>query len=106
MTMATRALLHAHKSALRSRVVLKVPFQNAGTVAGGLKATLSNPGVSEEAKIDAQERLGALDAGAAVEDVQTGGANTGSGKNPGNVAGGLKSTINSEDPLPALLDSV
>ncbi|MBW0481224.1 hypothetical protein O181_020939 [Austropuccinia psidii MF-1] len=60
---------------------------NPGNVAGGLKATINNPKVSQEAKDSAQHRLETEDFPSTAE------ANQGE-KNPGNVAGGLKAAIN------------
>ena len=70
--------------------------KNPGNVAGGLKATLNNPNVSQEAKDNAQERLDSLEGGAPVEEVMSGstGHKTSGEKNPGNVAGGYKATLN------------
>jgi hypothetical protein len=68
--------------------------KNPGNVAGGLKATLKNPNVSDEAKDNAQERLDALESGAPVEEVQSQTSGAHSEKNLGNVIGGYKATLN------------
>lgn len=75
--------------------------KNPGNVAGGLKATMNNPNVSDEAKDNAKERLDQLEHGANVDDVASSGSSSkASGeKNPGNVIGGLKGALNSELPL-------
>ncbi|KAI1380825.1 conidiation protein 6 [Hypoxylon crocopeplum] len=58
-------------------------------IAGGHKATLNNPNVSQEAKEHSKH---VLDNEFNSGDVSKSGDNE--GKNPGNVAGGLKATIN------------
>ncbi|TFK99694.1 hypothetical protein BDV98DRAFT_133693 [Pterulicium gracile] len=70
--------------------------KNPGNVAGGLKATMNNPNVSDEAKDNAKERLDQLEHGANVDDVASSGSSSkASGeKNPGNVIGGLKGALN------------
>ncbi|TFL06883.1 Conidiation protein 6-domain-containing protein [Pterulicium gracile] len=67
--------------------------KNPGNVAGGLKATLNNPRVSDEAKNDAKERLDAMKSGAPVDEVQTQTSATDADKNPGNQIGGYKATL-------------
>ena len=67
--------------------------KNPGNVAGGLKATLNNPRVSDEAKNQARERLDALEGGAAVEEVETQTSAAHADKNDGNVIGGYKATL-------------
>lgn len=69
--------------------------KNPGNVAGGLKATLNNPRVSDEAKNDAKERLDAMKSGAPVDEVQTQTSATDADKNPGNQIGGYKATLSS-----------
>jgi len=60
--------------------------------AGGLKASIKNPNVSDEAKESAQERLDNL-----PEDTsETGDRGVSAGKNTGNVLGGYKATLKSE----------
>ncbi|KAI9817344.1 MAG: hypothetical protein M1826_001626 [Phylliscum demangeonii] len=60
---------------------------NPGNVAGGYKATLSNPNTSEEAKEHAKEVLETEFAGGDTS------SSSDAGKNPNNVAGGLKATL-------------
>ncbi|KAL1745345.1 Conidiation protein 6-domain-containing protein, partial [Schizophyllum fasciatum] len=60
--------------------------KNPNRVAAGLKATVHNPNVSEEAKQSATERL--HDMGTDVE-----GAPTASGKDEGNVIRGYKAAL-------------
>ncbi|KAI9701100.1 MAG: hypothetical protein M1836_001769 [Candelina mexicana] len=62
-------------------------MSNPGNIAGGHKATLNNPKVSDEAKQHSKEVLDSEFDGGNV-----GGDNT--EKNPNRVAGGLKATTN------------
>ncbi|KAI9883901.1 MAG: hypothetical protein M1823_004315 [Watsoniomyces obsoletus] len=61
---------------------------NPGNVAGGHKATINNPNVSEEAKQHSKEVLENEFNGGDV------GKTKNDNKNPNNVAGGLKATLN------------
>ncbi|KAF5651493.1 conidiation 6 (con-6) [Fusarium sp. NRRL 52700] len=54
-------------------------------VAGGHKATISNPNTSEEAKENSRQVL--------ENEFNVTGAGDNKEKNPGNVAGGLKATL-------------
>ncbi|PLW19931.1 hypothetical protein PCANC_00422 [Puccinia coronata f. sp. avenae] len=62
-------------------------MSNPGNVAGGLKATINNPNVSEQAKANAEHRLETEFDLAPADDNAT------QGKNPGNVIGGMKAAI-------------
>ncbi|CAH7675253.1 Conidiation protein 6-domain-containing protein [Phakopsora pachyrhizi] len=62
-------------------------MSNPGNVAGGLKATINNPKVSDEAKQHAQSRL-------ENEEFSSANDRGGETKNPGNVLGGIKAAIN------------
>ncbi|KAI9849108.1 MAG: hypothetical protein M1837_005338 [Sclerophora amabilis] len=62
-------------------------MSNIGNIAGGHKATLNNPKVSDEAKQHSKEVLDNEFEGGKV-----GGGKTDDEKNPNNVAGGLKAT--------------
>ncbi|KAH8828663.1 Conidiation protein 6-domain-containing protein [Flagelloscypha sp. PMI_526] len=65
--------------------------KNLGNVAGGLKATLKNPNVSEEAKESAAERL---DSGNfETEATELSRSRPDELKNEGNVIGGYKATL-------------
>ncbi|KAI4517424.1 hypothetical protein K525DRAFT_210931 [Schizophyllum commune Loenen D] len=64
-----------------------VEGKNPGRVAAGLKASIHNPNVSDEAKQSATERL--HDMGADVDDAPS----TTSGKNEDNVIRGYKATL-------------
>ncbi|EFP91377.1 hypothetical protein PGT21_023821 [Puccinia graminis f. sp. tritici] len=59
---------------------------NPGNVAGGLKATINNPNVSEQAKAHAEDRLEKEFSLVADEGNES--------KNPKNVIGGIKAAIN------------
>ncbi|KAH9462510.1 hypothetical protein MJO28_002714 [Puccinia striiformis f. sp. tritici] len=61
-------------------------MSNPGNVAGGLKATINNPNVSDEAKAHAEERL-------ETEDFPSVADETNQTKNPNNVIGGIKAAI-------------
>jgi len=61
-------------------------------VARGLKATLSNASVSDEAKENAEARLEEM-SGASTTEETAGTTSDESGKNPANVARGLKAAI-------------
>ncbi|ODQ56120.1 conidiation-specific protein 6 [Saitoella complicata NRRL Y-17804] len=63
---------------------------NPGNVAGGYKATLNNPNVSDEAKQHAQEMLDSGD----FESAPSSSKHDDSMKNTGNVIGGYKATLN------------
>ncbi|TFK67638.1 hypothetical protein BDN72DRAFT_960877 [Pluteus cervinus] len=66
--------------------------KNPSNVAGGLKAAIHNPNVSEEAKESAKARLEEM--GTGVESTTSGSDAGDAGlKNEGNVIGGYKATL-------------
>ncbi|KAL1700266.1 Conidiation protein 6-domain-containing protein [Schizophyllum commune] len=68
-----------------------VEGKNPGRVAAGLKASIHNPNVSDEAKQSATERL--HDMGADVDDAPSVQHAAASGKNEDNVIRGYKATL-------------
>ncbi|EAU84012.1 hypothetical protein CC1G_11450 [Coprinopsis cinerea okayama7 len=66
---------------------MPVQSKNAGNVAGGLKASINNPNVSEQAKDNARQRLEDEDLGDITD------RESSSDKNEGNVIGGYKATL-------------
>ncbi|EGG11980.1 uncharacterized protein MELLADRAFT_73948 [Melampsora larici-populina 98AG31] len=64
-------------------------MSSANHIAGGLKATLKNPNVSEEAKERALDRLENEDFSTTADESEK----TTEAKNPGNVIGGMKAAL-------------
>merc|ERR1712007_161196 len=64
-----------------------VKMANPGNVAGGLKATINNPNVSEQAKANAEHRLETEEFPSVADEANQ-------SKNPNNVVGGMKAAIN------------
>ncbi|KAL5534264.1 hypothetical protein ACEPAG_726 [Sanghuangporus baumii] len=65
--------------------------KNTGNIAGGHKATLKNPNVSEEAKQNSQQLLDEFESSGDLPEQQF---DTDAGKNTGNFIGGHKATLN------------
>ncbi|KAG2007172.1 hypothetical protein CC2G_014889 [Coprinopsis cinerea AmutBmut pab1-1] len=71
---------------------MPVQSKNAGNVAGGLKASINNPNVSEQAKDNARQRLeGEYIMNEDLGDITD--RESSSDKNEGNVIGGYKATL-------------
>ncbi|KAL0953936.1 hypothetical protein HGRIS_005100 [Hohenbuehelia grisea] len=74
-------------------------LKNSGNVAGGYKAALKNPNVSDEAKNNAQRKLDELESGEDSEYIpgtevdSVVGDTDEKGRNMGNVIGGYKATL-------------
>ncbi|KAJ9667138.1 hypothetical protein H2201_002658 [Coniosporium apollinis] len=78
---------------------------NPGNVIGGHKANLNNPNTSEESKQHSKEVLEQASNSGDIDTSSSSSAGSTEGKNPNNVAGGLKATISNPNTSQEAKDS-
>ncbi|KAF7845707.1 hypothetical protein BT93_L1060 [Corymbia citriodora subsp. variegata] len=78
-------------------------MSNPNQVAGGHKANLNNPNTSDEAKQHSKEVLESGNVDTSSSSSSSSGSTE--GKNPNNVAGGLKATLNNPNTSQEAKDS-